>query len=86
MKEKNVNLDLTESLSDIPQARNRYSDQMKDFQLENYPDYVHDLPPQSHVLHKISYLDEMERTWGKKWGCQGIGRLREVGLVQTHGY
>ncbi len=53
---------------------------IEDYDLRNYPDYVPGKPPQTEVLHGIGYLDEMERIWGKKWGCQGIGRLREVGL------
>lgn len=55
---------------------------IEDYPLENYPDYSPNKPPQSYILHKISYLDEMEKIWGKKWGAQGIGRLREVGLVR----
>jgi len=38
--------------------------------------------PQYHRYHaEVSYLDELERIWGKKWGAQGIGRLREVAMV-----
>ena len=29
-----------------------------------------------------AYLDELERIWGKPWGAQGIGRLREVAMVR----
>ena len=56
--------------------------EIENYPLERYPDYSPDKPPQSYVLHKISYLEEMEKTWGRKWGAQGIGRLREVGLVK----
>ncbi len=55
---------------------------IEDYPLQNYPDYSRGKLPQSGALHKISYLDEMVKIWGKKWGCQGIGKLREVGLVK----
>ena len=28
------------------------------------------------------YLDELELIWGKRWGAQGIGRLREGAMVR----
>ena len=39
--------------------------------------------PQYHRYHaEVSYLDELPLIWGKKWGAQGIGRLREVAMVK----
>lgn len=61
----------------------RWAGRMEDYPLENYPDYVPGKPPQLEKLHSISYLDEMERIWGRKWGgYQGIGKLREVALIK----
>ncbi len=30
------------------------------------------------MLHETDFYDEVEKIWGKKWGAEGIGRLREV--------
>ena len=54
---------------------------LEDYPLENYPDYEPGKPPRTEVLEQFSYLDELPRIWGKRWGSQGIGRLREVALV-----
>ncbi len=50
---------------------------------EEFPYYEAGKVPQYHRYHaEISYLDELERIWGKPWGAQGIGRLREVAMVK----
>ena len=50
---------------------------------EDFPFYEEGKVPQYHRYHaEISYLDELERIWGKPWGAQGIGRLREVAMVK----
>jgi len=54
---------------------------LEDYPLENYPDYEPGKPPRTEILEQFSYLDELPRIWGKRWGSQGIGRLREVALV-----
>ncbi len=54
---------------------------LEDYPLENYPDYEPGKPPRTEVLEQFSYQDELPRIWGKRWGSQGIGRLREVALV-----
>jgi N-dimethylarginine dimethylaminohydrolase len=51
------------------------------FDVTKYPDYRKDAPPDVYQLNRYSYLDEYERIWGRRWGAQGIGTLREVGLV-----
>ncbi len=39
------------------------------------------MPPKAWIYHdQVSYEDELETLWGKKWGAQGIGKLREVFL------
>ncbi len=55
---------------------------LENYPVERYPDYVPGKPPQLEPLHQASYLDELEAIWGKRWGCQGIGRLREVALIK----
>lgn len=50
---------------------------------EDFPFYEEGKVPQYHRYHaEVSYLDELERIWGKPWGAQGIGRLREVAMVK----
>ena len=49
----------------------------------DFPYYEEGKVPQYQRYHaEISYLDELERIWGKPWGAQGIGRLREVAMVK----
>ena len=48
-----------------------------------FPFYEEGKVPQYHRYHaEVSYLDELPLIWGKPWGAQGIGRLREVAMVQ----
>ncbi len=59
-------------------AQGNVADAFKDF-----PFYKEGAVPQYHRYHaEVSYLDELERIWGKRWGAQGIGRLREVAMVK----
>lgn len=51
------------------------------FDIASYPDYREGRPPDVYKLREYSYLDEYERIWGRPWGAQGIGTLRDVGLV-----
>src|ERR1700728_4830526 len=51
--------------------------------LQNFPFYEEGKVPQYHKYHsRESLLDELELIWGKRWGAQGIGRLREVAMVR----
>ena len=51
--------------------------------LRNFPFYEEGKVPQYQKYHaNVSYLDELELIWGKRWGAQGIGRLREVAMVR----
>ena len=51
--------------------------------LARFPYYEEGRVPQYHKYHaEVSYLDELELIWGKKWGAQGIGRLREVAMIR----
>jgi N-dimethylarginine dimethylaminohydrolase len=53
------------------------------FKMTDYPDYVGNMPPDPVEIHNIDYLDEIEKIWGRKWGDQGIGQLKEVALVMA---
>ncbi len=54
-----------------------------DADLRNFPFYEEGKVPQYQKYHaKVSFLDEIELIWGKRWGAQGIGRLREVAMVR----
>lgn len=35
-------------------------------------------PTKNWMLHETDFYDEVDKIWGKKWGAEGIGRLREV--------
>ncbi len=51
--------------------------------LTDFPFYEPNKPPQYYKYHsEINYLDELERIWGKRWGAQGIGKLKEVVVVK----
>ena len=51
--------------------------------LARFPFYEEGKVPQYHRYHaEVSYLDELPLIWGKRWGAQGIGRLREVAMVR----
>ncbi|MFC1980003.1 dimethylarginine dimethylaminohydrolase family protein [Chloroflexota bacterium] len=55
------------------------------YKLEDIPFYEPGNPPRYDLWHKVDYLDELEQIWGKKWGANGIGKLREVMLVRPSG-
>ena len=51
--------------------------------LRDFPFYTPGRPPDFARYHaEVDFLDEIERIWGKRWGAQGIGRLREVAMVR----
>jgi len=57
------------------------------FSVHDYPFYEPNRPPNYHKYQSsISYLDEPEACWGKRWGAQGIGKLREVAMVKPTSY
>jgi N-dimethylarginine dimethylaminohydrolase len=35
-------------------------------------------PTKNWMLHEIDFYDEVDKIWGRKWGAEGIGKLREV--------
>jgi N-dimethylarginine dimethylaminohydrolase len=50
-------------------------------ELTAFPGYRPGSVPQYADYHEdVDFLDELEAIWGKRWGAQGIGRLREVAM------
>ncbi len=35
-------------------------------------------PLRNYMLHETDFYDEVEEIWGRRWGAEGIGKLREV--------
>lgn len=49
--------------------------------LQRFPGYLPGSVPQYADYHaEVDFLDEIEAIWGRRWGAQGIGRLREVAM------
>ena len=46
--------------------------------LKSNPWFEHGKPTKNWMLHETDFYDEVDKIWGKKWGAEGIGRLREV--------
>lgn len=42
------------------------------------PWFEPDKPLRNWMLHETDFYDEVEQIWGRRWGAEGIGRLREV--------
>jgi N-dimethylarginine dimethylaminohydrolase len=46
--------------------------------LESLPWFEPGKPLRNHMLHETDFYDEVEQIWGRRWGAEGIGTLREV--------
>src|SRR5690242_1104531 len=46
--------------------------------LETLPWYEPGKPLRNFMLHETDFYDEVEQIWGRRWGAEGIGTLREV--------
>lgn len=46
--------------------------------LEDQPWFDAGQPLHNWKLHETDFYDEVEAIWGRRWGAEGIGRLREV--------
>ncbi len=46
--------------------------------LETLPWFEHGKPLRNWMLHETDFYDEVEQIWGRRWGAEGIGTLREV--------
>ena len=46
--------------------------------LESLPWFESGKPLRNCMLHETDFYDEVEQIWGRRWGAEGIGTLREV--------
>ena len=46
--------------------------------LKSLPWFEKGKPTKNWLLHETDFYDEVDSIWGKKWGAEGLGRLREV--------
>jgi N-dimethylarginine dimethylaminohydrolase len=46
--------------------------------VETLPWFEHGKPLRNWMLHETDFYDEVEQIWGRRWGAEGIGTLREV--------
>jgi N-dimethylarginine dimethylaminohydrolase len=46
--------------------------------LETLPWFEPGKPLRNYLLHETDFYDEVEQIWGRRWGAEGIGTLREV--------
>src|SRR5215468_1627526 len=46
--------------------------------LESLPWFEPGKPLRNYMLHQTDFFDEVEQIWGRPWGAEGIGTLREV--------
>ena len=46
--------------------------------LDTLPWYEPGKPLRNYMLHETDFYDEVEQIWGRRWGAEGIGTLREV--------
>ncbi len=46
--------------------------------LEELPWFESGKPLRNYALHETDFYDEVEQIWGRRWGAEGIGTLREV--------
>jgi len=46
--------------------------------LETLPWFESGKPLRNYMLHETDFYDEVEQIWGRRWGAEGIGTLREV--------
>jgi len=46
--------------------------------LETLPWFERGKPLRNFMLHETDFYDEVDQIWGRRWGAEGIGTLREV--------
>src|SRR5881398_1559781 len=46
--------------------------------LETLPWFEPGKPLRNWMLHQTDFYDEVEQIWGRRWGAEGLGTLREV--------
>jgi N-dimethylarginine dimethylaminohydrolase len=81
-KRERVPFQVTDSegnVFDLIYSSPRESKSHNEFQLlKKLPWFESGKPLRNWILHEIDLYDEIESIWGKKWGAEGIGRLKEV--------
>lgn len=82
--EVTITIGADEVPSNPPDLANMDQDAMDDEhrrRLKNDPTFEAGRAPKSWLFHdEVSYEQELEGLWGKRWGNQGVGKLREVML------
>ncbi|HEY7282708.1 MAG TPA: arginine deiminase family protein [Actinomycetota bacterium] len=53
-----------------------------EFTLDGMPGYVPGEAPSIETWHHMDHLDISPKIWGREFGANGIGRLREVALIE----
>ena len=48
------------------------------FVLESLPWFEPGKPLRNWMLHETDFYDEVTEIWGRRWGAEGLGTLREV--------
>jgi len=72
----------------LPKAYARHVEEQQNrvrsgsFSLEDIPGYVPGQPPATSTWHHVNFLDLYPKIWGREFGANGIGRLREVALTE----
>ena len=56
--------------------RERDHDELKN--LKTLPWFEAGKPLKNWMLHETDFYDEVEKIWGRRWGAEGLGKLREV--------
>jgi hypothetical protein len=46
--------------------------------IESLPWFESGKPLKNWMLHETDFYDEVEQIWGRRWGAEGIGTLREA--------
>jgi N-dimethylarginine dimethylaminohydrolase len=54
------------------------ADHDEDALLAQTPWFEEGKPLRNYMLHETDFYDEVEQIWGRPWGAEGIGKLREV--------
>jgi N-dimethylarginine dimethylaminohydrolase len=82
-KGKTINILPEDLLFSPPNIQNMNSQELLEEhrrRIQKAPGITLGQPPRTWEYQEVDYKDELEQTWGRKWGSQGIGKLREIVL------
>src|SRR5205823_5665646 len=68
------------------QLATKYEAGFSKYPLGRYRDRVGTNVEDVYQLHRFGHLEEYEAEWGRRWGANGIGRLRDVALSRPTEY